>query len=130
MNAHQQVASIPNVTMPLHFNQPPPQIQTQTMIANYQQPIEQLPTEQENVSHFEQHQQRDVVSVGVWDENPTIARNDDHSHFVQRQQQSSQQYFKSSGRTNESIGGMSGELDTHKSTSRWYSFLTFIQFSI
>jgi hypothetical protein len=117
MNVHHQISAIPNVTIPLHFNQPPPQIQTQTMIANYQQPIEQG-----NVSHFENSPQRDIVNVGVWGENPPpTARNDDQSHFVQQQHQSSQKSFKTSGRVNEAFGGMSGELETQQ-FGHWYYF--------
>jgi hypothetical protein len=108
VNVHHQISSIPNVTIPLHFNQPPPQIQSQTMITNYQQPIEQG-----NVSHFENLPQREVMSVGVWGENPPIARNDDQSHFVQHHQ-SSQKNFKTSGRLNEAFRGMSDELDTQQ----------------
>lgn len=73
MNVLHQTASFPNATLPLNFNQPPPNILAQNMISNYQQ---QQNRGQGNVSHFEQ-QQRDLMSVGsnVWDENSTFARN-------------------------------------------------------
>uniref|UniRef100_A0A915LT86 Uncharacterized protein n=1 Tax=Meloidogyne javanica TaxID=6303 RepID=A0A915LT86_MELJA len=113
-----QSAPVPNTTIPLHFNQPPPQIPPQNM-PNFQQ--QRPPTGHVPVSHFEQHQQRDVVSVGVWGENPqTIARNDEHSHFVQRQQQTSQQSCENSGRVIESFGGGSGELEHSQTIGRWF----------
>ncbi|KAL7080361.1 hypothetical protein ACQ4LE_000091 [Meloidogyne hapla] len=119
MNVHNQPAAIQNATMPLHFSQPPPPIQTQNF-ANYQQQ-QRPPTGHLPVSQFEQQQQRDVVSVGVWGENlPALARSDDHNHFVQRQQQTSQQSFDMSGRIIESFGRMSSELEPNHTIGRWF----------
>nr|CAD2179092.1 unnamed protein product [Meloidogyne enterolobii] len=121
MNVNSQSAPVPNTTIPLHFNQPPPQIPPQNMPNFHQQQQQRPPTGHVPVSHFEQHQQRDVVSVGVWGENPQpLARNDEHSHFVQRQQQTSQQSCENSGRVIESFGGVSGELEHSQTIGRWF----------
>nr|CAD2205533.1 unnamed protein product [Meloidogyne enterolobii] len=121
MNVNSQSAPVPNTTIPLHFNQPPPQIPPQNMQNFHQQQQQRPPTGHVAVSHFEQHQQRDVVSVGVWGENPqTMTRNDEHSHFVQRQQQTSQQSCENSGRVIESFGGGSGELEHSQTIGRWF----------